>query len=183
MSRRRAGAIFAADLYSPYLFRLKLTFSIEDLDNPPDTSDLTANEDGAEEPENTFPIRCSLSITKPSGGSLVMDLLVENEAFVIDSAQFYSDAKLAEDMTAEGDWKRRATYVGPRKSWLESLHYQCDTESYISMGQALITLTAPCRPSSRTTWTSELSTRLWVSLHRPGRPNRWLINAWNVSHL
>jgi len=44
-----------------------------------------------------------------------MDLLVENEAFVIDSAQFYSNAKLAEDMTAEGDWKRRATYVGPRK--------------------------------------------------------------------
>ena len=95
--------------------RLKLTFSIEDLDNPPDTSDLTANEGETEEAENTFPIRCSLSITKPSGGSLVMDLLVENEAFVIDSAQFYSNAKLAEDMTAEGDWKRRATYVGPRK--------------------------------------------------------------------
>lgn len=53
-----------------------------------------------------------------------MDLLVENEAFVIDSAQFYSDAKLAEDMTAEGDWKRRATYVGPRECSVSGDHIQ-----------------------------------------------------------
>ncbi|KAG7571434.1 hypothetical protein FFLO_00617 [Filobasidium floriforme] len=110
--------------------KLKLTFSIEDLDNPPDTSDLTPSEGEGEEAENTFPIRCSLSITKPSGGSLVMDLLVENEAFVIDSAQFYSDAKLAEDMTAEGDWKRRATYVGPRFDHLDST-VQTEFENYL----------------------------------------------------
>lgn len=98
-----------------------MTFSISDLDNPPDTSDL-AVEDSAEAaaPEPTFPVRASLNITKSgSSGALVMDLLVEDEAFIIDNASFYSDKSLAEDLTAEGDWKRRGTYVGPRFDHLD----------------------------------------------------------------
>jgi complement component 1 Q subcomponent-binding protein len=111
--------------------RIRITFSISDLDNPPDTSDLapTADPSGAsEEPlmdedadETSFPVRCSLYITKPSSsgsaGALVMDLLVENETFVIDNISFYKDEKVAEDMTAEGDWKRRGIYIGPRECW------------------------------------------------------------------
>lgn len=95
-----------------------------------------------------------------------MDLLVENEAFVIDSAQFYSDAKLAEDMTAEGDWKRRATYVGPRECSLSGDHIQARqfTNLVPCFQQDLTTWTAPFRPSLRTTWTSEQSTKTWVSV-------------------
>ncbi|KAJ9108104.1 hypothetical protein QFC19_002569 [Naganishia cerealis] len=101
--------------------KLKLTFSISDLDNPPDTSDL-ATEEGAEAaaPEPTFPVRASLNITKSgTPGALVMDLLVEDESFIIDNTSFYANKALAEDMTAEGDWKRRGTYVGPRFDHLD----------------------------------------------------------------
>ncbi|GHJ84386.1 hypothetical protein NliqN6_0788 [Naganishia liquefaciens] len=101
--------------------KLKLTFSISDLDNPPDTSDLATEESPeASAPEMTFPVRASLNITKSgSSGALVMDLLVEDESFIIDNTSFYSDKSLAEDMTAEGDWKRRGTYVGPRFDHLD----------------------------------------------------------------
>lgn len=103
--------------------RLKLTFSISDLDNPPDTSDL-AVEDSPESTdtpdEPTFPVRASLNITKSGHpGALVMDLLVEDESFIIDNASFYPDRTLAEDLTAEGDWRRRGTYVGPRFDHLD----------------------------------------------------------------
>ncbi|KAJ9092032.1 hypothetical protein QFC21_007012 [Naganishia friedmannii] len=102
--------------------KLKLTFSISDLDNPPDTSDL-ALEEGAEAaaPEPTFPVRASLNITKSGDtrGALVLDLLVEDESFIIDNTSFYPERALAEDMTAEGDWKRRGTYVGPRFDHLD----------------------------------------------------------------
>jgi complement component 1 Q subcomponent-binding protein len=102
--------------------RLKLTFSISDLDNPPDTTDLATEQtpDPTSEPEMTFPVRASLTITKTSTpGALVMDLLVEDESFIIDNASFYLDKALAEDLTAEGDWKRRGTYVGPRFDHLD----------------------------------------------------------------
>jgi complement component 1 Q subcomponent-binding protein len=59
-----------------------------------------------------------------------MDLLCENEDFIIDSAQLYSDSKVANEMTAEGDWKRRAAYVGPSQSSSPySFHFIADTES------------------------------------------------------
>lgn len=98
-----------------------MTFSISDLDNPPDTSDLATEENPeAPVPEMAFPVRASINITKSgSSGALVMDLLVEDESFIIDNASFYSDKSLAEDMTAEGDWKRRGTYVGPRFDHLD----------------------------------------------------------------
>lgn len=111
--------------------KLRFTFSISDLDNPPDTSDLSptpsSNSDeplieGEEEDETSFPVRCSLYITKPtqpSSGALVMDLLVEEDEFVIDNISFYKDEKVAEDMSAEGDWKRRGIYIGPRFDHLD----------------------------------------------------------------
>ena len=33
--------------------------------------------------------------------------------FTIDNISFYNDAKLATDLTSEGDWKRRGLYIGP----------------------------------------------------------------------
>jgi complement component 1 Q subcomponent-binding protein len=124
--------------------KIRITFSISDLDNPPDTSDLapTADPSGAsEEPlmdedadETSFPVRCSLYITKPSSsgsaGALVMDLLVENETFVIDNISFYKDEKVAEDMTAEGDWKRRGIYIGPRFDHLDAT-VQSEFENFL----------------------------------------------------
>ncbi|KAJ9120902.1 hypothetical protein QFC22_002837 [Naganishia vaughanmartiniae] len=102
--------------------KLKLTFSISDLDNPPDTSDLALDEgtEPSTTPEPTFPVRASLNITKSgTPGALVLDLLVEDESFIIDNTSFYPEKALAEDMTAEGDWRRRGTYVGPRFDHLD----------------------------------------------------------------
>lgn len=125
-SKYRLVPIVRISLYVPithpcWRYRLKLTFSISDLDNPPDTSDLAVEEGGeAAAPEPTFPVRASLNITKSgTPGALVLDLLVEDESFIIDNTSFYPEKALAEDMTAEGDWRRRGTYVGPRFDHLD----------------------------------------------------------------
>lgn len=152
--------------------KLKLTFSIEDLDNPPDTSDLV-NEavDEAGEPvapedaEESFPIRATLSITKPTGGSMVLDLLFENENVVIDSASYYTNKALAEDVTAEGDWKRRATYVGPRKlqraSWSRFRLANWVLMLMLYTFQDSTTSTRTFKPSLKTLFKNGASTKAW----------------------
>ncbi|KAJ9121167.1 hypothetical protein QFC24_004841 [Naganishia onofrii] len=100
--------------------KIKLTFSISDLDNPPDISDLATDQEAEAPAQDSFPVRASLNITKSgTPGALVLDLLVEDESFIIDNTSFYPERALAEDMTAEGDWKRRGTYVGPRFDHLD----------------------------------------------------------------
>lgn len=97
-----------------------MTFSISDLDNPPDISDLATDQEAEAPAQDSFPVRASLNITKSgTPGALVLDLLVEDESFIIDNTSFYPERALAEDMTAEGDWKRRGTYVGPRFDHLD----------------------------------------------------------------
>lgn len=43
-----------------------------------------------------------------------IDAIVQDGAFVVDNISFYKDGKLANDATAEADWKRRGLYIGPQ---------------------------------------------------------------------
>jgi complement component 1 Q subcomponent-binding protein len=66
-----------------------------------------------------FPIRTSISITKPNGGSLTVEALAQDGIFSIETVSFYKDAKLASELTAEADYKRRGTYIGPEFEHLD----------------------------------------------------------------
>jgi len=43
-----------------------------------------------------------------------MDAVCQEGAFVVENLSFYDDAKLATDLSAEADWKRRGLYIGPQ---------------------------------------------------------------------
>lgn len=47
--------------------------------------------------------------------------------FTIDNISFYNDADLANDLTSEGDWKRRGLYIGPDVSSLVRCE-MCDAD-------------------------------------------------------
>lgn len=46
-------------------------------------------------------------------GALSIDAVCQEGAFVVENLSFYNDSKLATDLTAEADWKRRGLYIGP----------------------------------------------------------------------
>lgn len=43
-----------------------------------------------------------------------IDAVCQEGVFVLENVSFYKDAKLATDLTAEADWKRRGLYIGPQ---------------------------------------------------------------------
>ena len=43
-----------------------------------------------------------------------IDAVCQEGTFVLENVSFYKDAKLATDLTAEADWKRRGLYIGPQ---------------------------------------------------------------------
>ena len=47
-------------------------------------------------------------------GSLSIDAVAQDGAFIVDNISFYQDAKLATEVTAEADWLRRGLYIGPQ---------------------------------------------------------------------
>ena len=47
-------------------------------------------------------------------GALSIDAVCQEGAFVVENVSFYNDGKLATDLTAEADWKRRGLYIGPQ---------------------------------------------------------------------
>lgn len=102
-------------------FRIQVLFSIADLDAPSENSgmrpaeeDVDAEEAEAESEEPSFPVRTAITISKgPGQGGLTVDAVAEDGLFVIDAVSFYKDEQQALDMSAEGDWKRRALYMGP----------------------------------------------------------------------
>ena len=115
---------------------IRLIFSIADLQS--EEENFEAPEDGsesAEAGEPSYPLRCSLTITKvcaytrslltplsltcrfeqPSvPGSLSVDAVCQEGVFVIENVSYYNDAKLATDLSPEADWKRRGLYIGPQ---------------------------------------------------------------------
>ena len=60
-------------------------------------------------------LRLLTSSTQPSvPGALSVDAVCQEGVFVIENVSFYKDAKLATDLTAEADCKRRGLYIGPQ---------------------------------------------------------------------
>jgi len=45
---------------------------------------------------------------------LSIDAACQEGVFVLENVSFYSETKLATDLTAEADWKRRGLYIGPQ---------------------------------------------------------------------
>jgi len=47
-------------------------------------------------------------------GALTVDMSCQEGQFMMDNVSFYRDGKLATELTAEADWKRRGLYMGPQ---------------------------------------------------------------------
>lgn len=52
-------------------------------------------------------------------GSLNIDTMCQEGAFLVDNISFYPDSKLGTELTAEADWKRRGLYIGPQFDTLD----------------------------------------------------------------
>ncbi|KAF9511638.1 hypothetical protein BS47DRAFT_1298674 [Hydnum rufescens UP504] len=104
---------------------IRLLFSIADIDAAQEESEFDSqDEESQEDQPNTdapYPIRVSISVTKvcTGKGALSIDAVAQDGAFVVDNISFYRDAKLATDVTADADWKRRGLYIGPQFDHLD----------------------------------------------------------------
>jgi len=111
---------------------IRLIFSIADLESAEDF-DPAEDEGGAsaESGEPSYPLRCSLTITKPSvSGALSVDAVCQEGVFVVENLSYYNDAKLATDLTPEADWKRRGLFIGPQFETLD-LNFQEEFEKFL----------------------------------------------------
>ena len=116
-------------------------FSIADIQTSQESEfeELEEGEETSEdEPNHSYPIRCSFAITKVrhvgllsryplrrcsnmlsmmqdgAPGALTVDAMCQDGAFVTDNLSFYADTKTGTELTAEADWKRRGLYIGPQ---------------------------------------------------------------------
>ncbi|KAF9235548.1 mitochondrial glycoprotein [Melanogaster broomeanus] len=101
---------------------IRVMFSIADLQNV-EEQDYEQEEGGeAEDPEPipAYPIRVSFSLTKNNAnGSLNIDTMCQESAFIVDNISYYPDAKLGTSLTADADWNRRGLYIGPQFETLD----------------------------------------------------------------
>ncbi|KAH9924087.1 mitochondrial glycoprotein [Fomitopsis serialis] len=102
---------------------IRLMFSIADIQNEQE-SEFEQGEEGEQTPEeqpiHSYPIRCSISITKAGAdGAVNVDALCQEGAFLVDNISFYKDAAVGTELTAEADWKRRGLYIGPQFDTLD----------------------------------------------------------------
>ncbi|KAI0320592.1 mitochondrial glycoprotein [Amylostereum chailletii] len=100
---------------------IRVMFSIADIQSQ---EDYAQEEGESENPEVdldvSYPLRCSFTITKPTTpGALTIDAMAQDGAFMIDNVSFYKEGKLATELTAEADWKRRGIYIGPQFDTLD----------------------------------------------------------------
>ncbi|KXN73938.1 regulatory protein-like protein suaprga1 [Conidiobolus coronatus NRRL 28638] len=92
--------------------KVDVIFSIKDIGSlPVDDVDTEAGE--VADDLGNAPIRCAIIISKPNGGSLSIDAVIDSDYFNIEALTFFKDGKLAAEDTAEADWSRRAVYGGP----------------------------------------------------------------------
>jgi complement component 1 Q subcomponent-binding protein len=112
--------------------QIRLIYSIADLQSA-DDFDPAEDEEGAsaESGEPSYPLRCSLTIDKPSvPGALSIDAVCQEGVFVVENVSYYKEAKLATDLTPEADWKRRGLYIGPQFETLD-LTFQEEFEKFL----------------------------------------------------
>lgn len=121
--------------------RIKITFSIADLNSMDPEADYqdralgdeeeninqgdpkqfkTAPEDSVEESEEgeggeeqSFPARLNIIIEKPNKGALAVESVVQDGMVVIDNVYYYADASFAHAKTADKVHERQDLYVGP----------------------------------------------------------------------
>jgi len=105
---------------------IRLMFTIADINElDHEEFEQQAAEDQAQVAEDeeiipTAPIRVAISITKStSPGALTIDAVCQEAAFVVENISFFNDGKLANELTAEADWKRRGLYIGPEFDTLD----------------------------------------------------------------
>jgi complement component 1 Q subcomponent-binding protein, mitochondrial len=121
-------------------FRIRITFSIADLNSLDPESDYqdpamadeseninqgdpkdfkVAPEDSVEEGsegedgEQSFPARLNIIIEKPNKGALAVESVVQDGMVVIDNVYYYGDASHAYAKTPEKVQERQDLYVGP----------------------------------------------------------------------
>ncbi|KAI7818493.1 mitochondrial glycoprotein, partial [Gamsiella multidivaricata] len=116
---------------------IKIVFSVSDINAADDEEDLeleeeleedgqqqstqqnlSASGDDEEEEEGpfdslTFPVRCLITISKPNAGSISVDAIAQDGAFIVESISNVKDTALATASTAEADWEKRGLYSGP----------------------------------------------------------------------
>ena len=110
-----------------HTFSIRVLFSIADIENTEDVEfDDEGNQVEAEE-EPVSPVRCAVTITKPNTGALSIDCVAQNGTFQIDNISYYADGKLATELSAEADWKRRGLYVGPQVCKVSSSCHEAKT--------------------------------------------------------
>jgi len=98
---------------------IRLMISIADM-NPSPEFESEEGSEGEEQAEDAYPLRCSISITKPSSpAALNIDALCQEGAFIIENVSYYADGKLGTELTADADWKRRGVYLGPQFEQLD----------------------------------------------------------------
>lgn len=101
---------------------IRVMFSIADIQNAEEPEFGQEEEGDSEESENprSYPIRVSFSITKEHAqGSINVDSMCQDGAFIVDNISYYPDAQLGTELTAEADWKRRGLYIGPQFETLD----------------------------------------------------------------
>ncbi|CAG8670665.1 16704_t:CDS:2 [Funneliformis mosseae] len=76
--------------------------------------------DDENEDEQSLPVRCSITIEKTGKGALTFESIIADGVFLINYVSYYRDANLANEWTAEADWKRRGFYPGPQFETLDN---------------------------------------------------------------
>ncbi|WFD21969.1 Mitochondrial acidic protein mam33 [Malassezia equina] len=117
---------------------IRVLFCVGEVDTAEPTDELESGEtdrlaagESGEEFEDSFPVRCAISISKANKGSLNIDAQVEDGQFLIENITYYRDNAVATQMTAEADWARRGLYIGPQFDTLDE-QLQAQFESYLA---------------------------------------------------
>jgi len=110
---------------------IRVMFSIVDVENETPEFEEEENGSGSEDEGagSIFPVRCSVTITKPNG-AMSIEAVAQDGVFSIENISFYKDAALATDLTPEADWKRRSLYIGPQFEHLD-VSVQEELEKYL----------------------------------------------------
>jgi complement component 1 Q subcomponent-binding protein, mitochondrial len=95
------------------LFRIRVLFTLSDVENAEPALEEEDGSDSEDEMGMLFPMRCSISVTKPTGGALSLEAIAQDGLFSIESVSYYKDPKLATEVTADADFQRRALFIGP----------------------------------------------------------------------
>ncbi|KAF9120109.1 Mitochondrial acidic protein mam33 [Mortierella sp. 14UC] len=134
---------------------IKIVFSVSDINSADDEEELDLEDDledsgnqgkeslsasGDDEEEDddldslTFPVRCLITISKPNAGSISIDAIAQDGAFIVESISNIKDSALATASTAEADWEKRGLYSGPPFAELDE-NLQVEFEKFLEERQ------------------------------------------------